>query len=446
MVNSWPNGLFKKLHGVAPVNLPTLLLSPFFLIKRFNVNALTVGLSPKFSVNSAYLSQNLFMISITHFPTELLLKIFLENSSMDLHFPHNPTMTTLKSSQVCRRGVILLDFPAAWARGFDIDADLGLQSIILERCRNSPFDTLILPSITDKLSITTHKSQAKISSTSAVGTADILESNAFKFRKFYEKMTLLFSQLHRARRVAIKIPARAWMHSWLALVQNEQAVKKLESLILVTDYRGIVDQTSFSTCQRLNPYILYGLPPRPKRQELDHWKLRSLELRGCTFVLDSPAFGNLEGLSLHNLPRTVAYSPHDLARTVATMTCLKRLEIVNATVTNEFWRCGEDLEFDYNAPTFDLPGLEFLSIQDPTSHCAQLFCRLNIQLACSIELTCEEGPRASLGSSEPFAFRDLANRLQARYSSNKNTSIGNSLFVKVLPDSVTMQNFPFFQE
>ena len=156
-------------------------------------------------------------------------------------------------------------------------------------------------------------------------------------------------------------------------------------------------QTSFSTCQRLDPCLLYGLPLRPQKYDLDHWKLRSLELRGCTFVLDSPAFGNLVELSLHNLPRTVAYSPHDLARSVATMTRLKRLEIVNTTLTNRFWRHGEDLGFDYNTPTFDLPSLEFLSIRGPTSHCAQLFCRLNVQLTCSLELTCEEGLRTSLG-------------------------------------------------
>jgi len=97
-------------------------------------------------------------------------------------------------------------------------------------------------------------------------------------------------------------------------------------------------QASFSTCQRLDPCLLYGLPLRPKKYDLDHWKLRSLELRGCTFVLDSPAFGNLVELSLHNLPCTVAYSPHDLARSVATMSRLKRLKIVNATLTNQFWR------------------------------------------------------------------------------------------------------------
>ena len=56
-------------------------------------------------------------------------------------------------------------------------------------------------------------------------------------------------------------------------------------------------QTSFSTCQRLDPCLLYGLPLRPQKYDLDHWKLRSLELRGCTFVLDSPAFGNLLELS-----------------------------------------------------------------------------------------------------------------------------------------------------
>jgi len=385
------------------------------------------------------------MTSITDFPTELLLKIFLENSLIDLQFRHNPTITTLKSSQVCRRWRhILLDFPAAWAQGFDIDADLGLQNLILERCRDSPFDTLILPSITDKLS-TTHLLQDKMSSTGTIGIANVFESNAFQYFKFYEKMTRLFSQLHRARRVAIKIPARGWMHLWLSLVQNEQAVKKLESLILVTDYGGIWGQASFSTCQRLDPYLLYGLPLRPKKYELDHWKLRSLELRGCTFVLDSPVFGNLEELSLHNLPRTVAYSPHDLVRSVATMSRLKRLEIVNATLTNAFWRRGEDLGFDYDTPTFDLPCLEFLSIRGPTSHCAQLFCRLNVQMACSIELTCEEGLRTSLGSCEPFAFRGLTNRLESRYSSN-NTSLGDSLFVQVLPNSVTTRNFPFFRQ
>ena len=385
------------------------------------------------------------MISITDFPTELLLKIFLENSSMDLQFPHNPTITTLKSSQVCRRWRrILLDFPAAWTQGFDIDADFGLQDIILERCRDSPFDTLILPSITDKL-YTTHLLQDKMSSTGTIGIANVFESNAFQYLKFYEKMTLLFSQLHRVRRVAIKIPARGWMHLWLSLVQNEQAVKKLESLILVADYGGILGQASFSTCQRLDPYLLYGLPLRPKKYEFDHWKLRSLELRGCTFVLDSPAFGNLEEFSLHNLPRTVAYSPHDLARSVATMSRLKRLEIVNATLTTGFWLRGEDLRFDYNAPTFDLPCLEFLSIRGPTSHCAQLFCRLNVQMACSIELMCEEGLSTSLGSSEPFAFRGLTNRLEARYSSN-NISLGDSIFVQVLPNSVTTRNFPFFRQ
>ena len=148
--------------------------------------------------------------------------------------------------------------------------------------------------------------------------------------------------------------------------------------------------------------------------------------------------------SLHNLPRTVAYSPHDLARSVATVTRLKRLEIVNATLMNRFWRHGGDLGFDYNTPTFDLPSLEFLSIRGPTSHCAQLFCRLNVQLTCSLELTCEEGLRTSLGSSEPFAFCGLTNRLEARYSSNNNTSLGDSLFVKVLPNSVMTRNFPFF--
>jgi hypothetical protein len=159
------------------------------------------------------------------------------------------------------------------------------------------------------------------------------------------------------------------MHLWLALVQNERVVKKLESLILVADYRDIMGQASFSACQRFDPCLLYGLPLRPKKYDLDHWKLRSLELRGCAFVLDSPAFGNLVELSLHNLPRTVAYSPHDLARSLATMSRLKRLEIVNATLTNQFWRHGEDLGFDYNSPTFDLPSLEFLSIRGPTSHC-----------------------------------------------------------------------------
>jgi hypothetical protein len=95
------------------------------------------------------------MLFIADFPTELLLKILLENSSMDLLFPHNPTITTLNSSQVCCRWRhILLDFPAAWAQGFDMDADLGLQNMILERCRDCAFDTFVLPSITDKLSIT----------------------------------------------------------------------------------------------------------------------------------------------------------------------------------------------------------------------------------------------------------------------------------------------------
>jgi len=85
-----------------------------------------------------------------------------------------------------------------------MDADLGLQNMILERCRERAFDTFILPSITDKLSIA-HQPQDKMSSTGTIGIADIFESNAFQYLQFYEKMTLLFSQLHRVRRMAIKI-------------------------------------------------------------------------------------------------------------------------------------------------------------------------------------------------------------------------------------------------
>ncbi|CAA7267207.1 unnamed protein product [Cyclocybe aegerita] len=348
------------------------------------------------------------ILTISDLPNELLLKIFAFNIEQDPNNPHEPSRTARYTSQVCHRWrSVSINCPELWAASVDFGDPVLWIDEVIKRAVPSKI-TMIIPSVTESIM----KNGVPEAAHPRLRLGDLL----MRWDCTIQLETLLFQCIHhlsRCREVALKVPGGAWSR----LNSFMQDLSNVESLTLVrvgAEPPRLPEELLFHA-----PIVISDDPPP--------WKLRALDLRGCGTRFRSPAFYQLEELTVNDVPTDVAVDPDTWLDVLGKMKSLRRLELASATLTRAYYLDSENEELRHRGPPINLPHLEWLKLEAPLHHINHLLSSIVVPAECEVNL-------AGCGfSSLSPTFHSLLTWVDSR-------KIGNKLQVAVTSDSFIVRS------
>ncbi|KAJ3501607.1 hypothetical protein NLJ89_g9262 [Agrocybe chaxingu] len=349
--------------------------------------------------------------TISDLPNELLLKIFEFSIEQDPNNPHKPSRTARHTSQVCHRWRnVSLNWPELWAASVDFGDPVLWIDEVIKRAVPSKI-TMVIPSVTESMMKNTvpedahHRPQVRL--------GDLL----MRWDCTVQLETLLFQCIHhlsRCREVALKVPGQAWSR----LNSFMQDLSNVESLTLVrigSEFPRSPEELLFHA-----PIVVSDDPPP--------WKLRALDLRWCGTRFRSPAFYQLEELTVSDVPTDVAIGPDVWIDVLDRMRSLRRLELANATLTRAYYVESENEGLKHRlGPPINLPHLEWLKLEAPLHHINHLLSSIVVPAECELNLA-----GCGFSSLNP-AFHSLLALVDSR-------KIGNKLQVALTADSFIIRS------
>ncbi|KDR80221.1 hypothetical protein GALMADRAFT_1185823 [Galerina marginata CBS 339.88] len=287
----------------------------------------------------------------------------------------------MATSQVCQRWrKIALDYPPLWAASFDLSRPLSLlRNAIIPRCGGHDLDTIMFPSITQVFLQNEHwKHIARRDN--EIPIVNMLSDDHFEVSNFAERLSFVSTILAQGtKRLILKIPDDERFPLDAALLCHD--LTRLDMLVLMIDPAIWAHRDECS---------LIGLDEALEAAS-DPWMMRTLHLQGFGVNLNSRAFAMLEELVVHDLPISVGYTPDRMLDVLKGMPKLKRLDLVDVTLTSEW----QDHLFGYPQILtvlkghVELPNLVCLTLSGPIVHVANLFCSMKLPTACKLKLVCE---------------------------------------------------------
>lgn len=241
---------------------------------------------------------------------DVLVKIFMLNTVIDLELPHIPSKSTRYASQVQYAWrEIVVGYPMLWAASLDLADPPPWLNEVIARTGSTPFGDVILPSLTPHL---TSEEYTRSTINGVKSIPELLHLLASE-KVNAAKIAFVVPYLHRCRRFFAKFKKDKWLQITESISKPAPLLHTLSFVVQGSWQQGDQDFV-------LPQNLFDGCAPR----------LRVLDLRGCGCFFESPIFYNLTILIIHKPSSSHLPTPQMWLKILANMSNLNTLELFGA--------------------------------------------------------------------------------------------------------------------
>ena len=358
------------------------------------------------------------VVAVSALPDELLEQIIILSVALDFQVIHKQSMTLRYISQVCQRWRnMAIGTPALWADSIDMGDAVRWNMVVRERAGQSRL-TLVLPPVME--TAIGHPCTYDGMRLSPPRLGDLLMR--YDCRISREDLALnIMRYAESCRKVAVKLSDKEFRRFIGQILPD---LHGLESVTVVR-YTPV---PGYNTAVLLPKTIPSAEEHRPSR-------LRFLDLRGCGTYLSSPIYHLLEELTLQDLPISASIRPASFITILKNMKGLRRLELINATLTSDYYTFGENeiTVHEYREPPFYMSHLRSIKLDAPLHHCSSLMKNIIFPATCDVCLSC------STTSSLRDSFSSLMASLEHQFRSDNPRVLGPQMLVALTRNSCVVR-------
>ncbi|KAF8961460.1 hypothetical protein BDZ97DRAFT_1760011 [Flammula alnicola] len=297
---------------------------------------------------------------------DVLSRIFMLNTSLDIEHMHQPSKTTRRTSQVFHKWrQFALGFPMMWAASLDFGDRLPWIEEVISRAGSALLNIVVPPIPRWKdWGLELHEYEPRPILTLLAYPSGIDADIADRVFK------LALPLINRSRSLAIK-PTNSQWQTLMPVLQ--QPLSDLQSFSLVPGFPGDEGLALPGT-------LFGGHAPQ----------LRTLHLRDCLWQFEPISFGNLTSLSVRNL-----FLDNMASREPGILTAVAWLQILEGMPKLEslelsycFREATDKVSGGLPIPAVGLPHLELMKLAGTPSSCSVVLAHLDFPSDCNIDIRC----------------------------------------------------------